>query len=133
MNEPDEIVYDSCQRAKATKIYNCEPQKRADYPYQFIHTHLVGLINPLGFGRERYFFIFTDDFTRHTETYTGIKKSDWFRCLKTFHNLAKTRSKKTRPTEYLRSDYGSELQSKQVDRWLAKEGIIFEPSAPYSQ
>lgn len=132
-NEPDETVCDSCQRAKGIKIYNREPQKRAEYPYQFIHTDFVGPINPVGFGGERYFFTFTDDFTRYTETYTGNKKSDWFRCLRSFHNLAKTRSKEARPIERLRSDCGSELQSKRVDRWLAKEGIILEPSAPYSQ
>lgn len=127
-------ICDSCQRAKATKIYNRqEPQKRAKAPFQFIHTDLVGPINPVGFGGEKYFFTFTDDFTRYTETYTGAKKSDWFSCLKTFYNLCKTRSQKERPVERLRSDYGSELQSKSVEDWLSKEGIIFEPSAPYSQ
>lgn len=33
----------------------------------------------------------------------------------------------------LRSDYGSELQSHKANDWLEKEGIVFEPSAPYSQ
>lgn len=33
----------------------------------------------------------------------------------------------------LRSDYGSELQSHKADDWMQREGIIFEPSAPYSQ
>ena len=126
-------VCDSCQRAKATKIYNREPQERSQYPYQFIHTDLVGPITPTGFSGERYFFTFTDDCTRHTETYTGTKKSDWLECLKAFHNLAKTRTKNSRPTEKIRSDYGSELQSKKVDQWLSQEGIILEPSAPYLQ
>ncbi len=108
-NEPDEIVCNSCQQTKKTKIYNRKPQKRAEYLYQFIHTHLVGLINSLGFGGERYFFIFIEDFTEHTETYNGNKTSNWFWYLKTFHNLAKTRSKKIRPTERLGLDYRSEL------------------------
>lgn len=43
-----------------------------------------------------------------------------------FHNLAKTRTKSSRPTERIRSDYGSELQSKKVDQWLTQEGIILE-------
>ena len=127
-------ICDSCQRAKATKIYNRQkPQKRAKAPFQFTHTDLVGPISPVGFGGGKYFFTFTDDFTRYTETYTGVKKSDWFSCLKTFYNLCKTRSQKERPVERLRLDYGSELQSKRVEDWLLKEGIIFEPSAPYSQ
>lgn len=55
-NESDETVCDSCQPAKASKIYNCKSQKLAKYPYQFVHTDLVGPINPAGFGGERYFF-----------------------------------------------------------------------------
>lgn len=110
-------ICDSCQRAKATKIYyRQEPQKRGKAPFQFIHTDLVDPINPVGFGGEKYSFFFTDDFTRYTETYTGVKKSDWFSCLKAFHNLCKTRSQKERPVERLWSDYGSELQSKRVER-----------------
>lgn len=81
---------DSCQRAKATKIYNRNrPQERADRAYQYIHTDLVGPISPTRFGGERYFFTFTDDFSRYTETYTGSKKSDWFKCLKAFYSLCR--------------------------------------------
>lgn len=80
-NEPDEIVCDSCLRAKATKIYNRKTQKRAEYLYYFIYTNLVILINFLEFGGELYFFTFTNNFTRYTGTNTRNKKSDWFRCL----------------------------------------------------
>lgn len=31
------------------------------------------------------------------------------------------------------SDYGLELQSQKVDKWLINQGIIFEPSTPYLQ
>lgn len=77
MDDSEKHVCDSCQRAKATKIYNRhEPQKRATTAYQFVHTDLVGPINPVGFGGERYFFTFTDNLTRYTEIYTGAQKSD---------------------------------------------------------
>ena len=126
-------ICDSCLRAKATKTYCRDPQKRSERPYQFIHTDLVGPINPVGFSDERYFFTFTDDATRMTDTYTGTKKSDWLKCLKAYHSLCRTRSKNDHPIERLRSDYGSELQSHKADKWMEKEGITFEPSAPYSQ
>lgn len=93
----------------------------------------MGPITPIGLGGERYFFTFTDDNTRTTETYTAKRKSAWFKCLKAFYNLARTRTKLDPPTERLRSDYGSELQSRKVDKWLTNQGIVFEPSAPYSQ
>lgn len=125
-------ICNSCQCAKATKVYNREPQKRAQRPYQLIHTDLVDPIKLIGFSGEHYFFIFTNDCTRMTETYTGSKKSDWLKCLKTYHSLYRTRSKEEHPIECLRSDYGSELQSHNADDWLQRDGIMFQPSAPYS-
>lgn len=124
---------DSCERAKATKHYNRTPRERAKRPYQFIHTDLVGPITPVGFGAQRYFFTFTDDHTRITETYTGRRKSEWLKSVKAFYNLVRTRTGLDQPIERLRSDYGSELQSRKVDKWLTNQGITFEPSAPYSQ
>ncbi len=129
----DECICNSCKRAKATKQYNCMPQERAKRPYQFVHMDLVGPITPVGFGAERYFFTFTDDHTRITETYTGRRKSEWLKSLKAFYNLVCIRTRLDRPIKRLQSDYGSELQSRKVDRWLTKQRITFEPSAPYSQ
>ncbi len=63
----------------------------------------------------------------------GTKKSDWLKCLKLYHSLYRTRSKGEHPIKRLRSDYGSELQSYKADEWMQKEGIMFEPSLPYSQ
>lgn len=124
---------DSCERSKATKHYNRAPQQRAERAYQFIHTDLVGPITPISFGAEGYFFTFTDDYTRITGTYNAKRKSEWLKSLKEFHNLVRTRSGLDRPIQRLRSDYWSELQSREVDKWLTEQGITFEPSAPYSQ
>ena len=132
-NNSDRYICNSCLRAKATKTYHQDSRKRSSKPYQFVHTDLVGPINHVAFSGEKYFFIFTDNTTRMTETYTGTKKSDWLKCLKIYHSLCRTRSKEDHPIERLRSDYGSELQSHKADEWIQKEGITFEPSAPYSQ
>lgn len=86
-------ICDSCQRAKATKFYNWELQKRSQQPYQFIYTNFVGSINLIGFLGKWYFFTFTDDCTKYMETYTGLKKSDWLRYIKIFHSLCCTKSK----------------------------------------
>lgn len=77
------------------------PTEEISTAIPFIYTDLVGPINPVGFSGERYFFTFTDDCTRYTETYTGSKKSDWLKCLKTFHSLCRTRSKQAHPIERL--------------------------------
>lgn len=39
----------SCQQAKATKIYNQESPEQSEHAYQFIHTDLVGPITLTGF------------------------------------------------------------------------------------
>lgn len=88
---------------------------------------------PVGFGDERYFFTFIDDHIRIIETYIVKRKSEWFKCLKTFHNLAQTRTKLDQLTERSRSDYGFKLQSQKNDKWLINQGIVFEPLASYSQ
>ncbi len=87
IDDSKDFTCDSCQRAKATKVHNRQPQTRAQRPYQFVYTDLIGPINPMGLIGKRYFFTFTDDCTRMTETYTGTKKSDWLRCLKTYQSL----------------------------------------------
>ncbi len=126
-------ICNSCLQDKATKIYNRKSQKRVEQLYQFVHTDLVGPINPIGFSGKKYFFTFTDDATRMTETYTGVKKSDWLKCLKTYHSLCRTRSKESHLIERLRLDYRSEMQSHKADEWMQRESITFKPSTPYSQ
>lgn len=94
---------------------------------------LVGPMNSTGFGEERYFFIFINNFSRYIETYMESKKSDWFKYLKTFQSPYQNQSKERYPVEQIWSDYDSELQSKVFDEWLTKESITFEPSTLYSQ
>ncbi len=124
-------IYNSSEKAKATKQYNRTPQKRVKKPYQFVHTDLIGSITPMEFGAKKYFFTFTNDYTRITEIYTWRQKREWLKSLKKFYNLVCIRTGLDRPIEKLWSDYGLELQ--RVDRWLTKQGITFKPSAPYSQ
>lgn len=114
----DELVCDSCERSKATKQYNRAPQQRAERPHQSVHTDFVCPIAPISFGAERYFFTFTDDYTRITKTYIAERKSKWLKSLMAFYNLIRTRTGLNRPIQRLRSDYGSELQSRKVDKWL---------------
>ena len=80
-----------------------------DQAYQYIQKDLIEPINPIGFGEERYFFTFTDNFLRYTKMYTGSKKSNRFKCLKAFHNLYNNQSKEKHLVEQLWSDYSSEL------------------------
>lgn len=68
-----------------------------------------------------------------SEMYIETKKSNWLKCLKIYYSLCRTGSNEDHLIERLRSDYGSELQSHKANKWMQKEGIIFEPSVLYSQ
>ncbi len=132
INDAEGFICDSCERAKAKKQYNCSPQP---IEQSLISTFTQTLLDQLcpSVLEERYFFTFTNNYTRTTKTYTAKRKSKWLKCLKAFYNLTKIRTKQERPTERLQSDYGFELQNRKVDKWLTNQGIIFEPSVPYSQ
>lgn len=53
------------------KYYNHTPQDRAKRPYQFVHIDLIGLIILMEYGVKRYFFMFTNNNIRITESYTN--------------------------------------------------------------
>lgn len=114
----DEHVCDSCEGAKAIKRYNCIPQKRRKRPYQLIHTDIVGLIILIRFGVKRYFFTFTDDHMCITKTYITRWKSKWLKSLKAFYNLICIRIRLEQSIKRLWSNYGSELQSRKVNKCL---------------
>ena len=129
----DSFFCHTCEMSKATKRYNREPQKHATEPFQEVHTNMIGQIKPTGFLGERYFFTFTDSYTRFTHVYTAVHKHEWFSHLQTYYSLAQNKSQKSKPIAKIRTDYGAELRSGISDKWMLKEGITFEPSCPHSQ
>lgn len=74
IDDSKDYFYDNCQRAKVTKVYNCQPQSYTQRLYQFVYRSFVRPINPVGFGKKHYFFTFKNNCTRRTKMYTGIKK-----------------------------------------------------------
>lgn len=67
----------NCYKAKVTKVYNChKPQKWVKTFFEFIYTDLVRSIKIIGFEKEQYFFIFTDNFIKYMKIYTKVKKND---------------------------------------------------------
>ena len=134
VNDITDLWYcDSCERFKATKLYNRSSQEWETEPYAMIHTDMVGPIKSEGLLKELYFFTFTNDKTRYTNVYTAISKNEWFDHLRTYENLTQTKTKLSRSIERIRTDFGTELRSHKVDRWLSDKDIVFEPSALHSQ
>lgn len=116
IDDSKDYICDSCNRAKATKVYNREPKKHVQQSYQFVHIDFVGLMSLISFSDEQYFFTFIDDCTKLMETYIANKKSDWLKCLKTYHSLCRTSSKEEHLIKRLKSDYGAKLQSYKANK-----------------
>lgn len=108
INEPDKLVCDSCQRAKLQRLTIAIPKSNQNAYTNSSTLTLLGLLLHWALGASVTFL----PLMTFTETYTGVQKNDWFRCLKEFYNLAKTRSKELRPTKRLQSDDGSQYTGK---------------------
>lgn len=61
--------------------------------YQYIYVDFMGPIMLISFGKEQYFFMFTDNNTCITKTHIVKQKSEWFKYLKVFYNLVQIRTK----------------------------------------
>ena len=55
-----------------------EASSRASKPLQLVHTDVCGLIIPTSLGKNKYFLIFVDDFSRKTWIYFLKEKSKVF-------------------------------------------------------
>ncbi|RDY08992.1 hypothetical protein CR513_06718, partial [Mucuna pruriens] len=56
-----------------------EAESRANEHFQLVHTDMCGPIDPPSFGKNKYFFLFIDNFTRKTLVYFLKHKSETFK------------------------------------------------------
>lgn len=78
-------AYNIMQISSSTISTNPTPKGSCTNPQMYID--LIGPITPIEFGAKRYFFMFTDDHTRITKTYTEKRKSEWIKSFQAFYNL----------------------------------------------
>lgn len=92
---------------------------------------MIGVIKPIEFLDKQYFFTFTDSYSQFTHVYTAIRKHERFEHLQTYYSLAHKKSQRPKPIAMIRTNFGTKLQSGVSDKWMLKEGIVFEPSCPH--
>lgn len=93
-----------CQLGKLVKQISRKPPQRATKPFQIIHMDTVGPLSPEGIDGERYWILFTDDYTRYR----------WIECFQSrtqvkhkiidFHRRIKTQYGATVAIYYLDND-----------------------------
>ncbi|GJT12880.1 retrovirus-related pol polyprotein from transposon TNT 1-94 [Tanacetum coccineum] len=83
-------VCEGCLFGKhARSSFSKEATSRANEPLQLIHTDLCGPITPSSHGKNHYFILFVDDFSRKTWVYFLKENSQAFEAFKTFKAMVK--------------------------------------------
>ncbi|GJZ25653.1 retrovirus-related pol polyprotein from transposon TNT 1-94, partial [Tanacetum coccineum] len=107
-----------------------EATSRAKEPLQLIHTDLCGPITPPSHGKNLYFMLFIDDYSRKTWVYFLNEKSQAFEAFKKFKAMVE--KEKGLKIKSMRSDRGGEFLSKEFNKFCKDNGIQRFLTAPYS-
>ena len=92
INHPDQVC-EGCSLGKQfTKSFPKESTTRAQKPLKLIHTNVCGPIKPSSLGKNNYFLLFIDDFSRKTWVYFLKQKSEAFRAFKKFKGVVEKES-----------------------------------------
>ena len=115
---------------------HCQPSHRtstkATKPFEQVHADLGGGGSTLAIsvGQNKYYILYTDDCTRFRWLDVLRTKDQAMESFRKFNSMVKNQFS-TRIQRY-QTDQGGEFKSTEMDEFLAKEGIIWEPTVPYA-
>ena len=129
--------------SKNINTYNRQPDSRATYPFQLVHTDLAGPLEPVALDGFKYVINFVDDYSSCLFTYFLQQKSDAVKAAEKFladiapYGKVKTFSfyndiSPSGSVKCIRSDNGGEYLSKEFKELLLKHTIKHEFTSPYS-
>ena len=122
------------------KCANCIESKMSNVPFkndrsktseilELLHTDLNGPHNTIGYGGEKYFLTFIDDYSKCTRIFCIKNKSETASCFIEFvnqvENILNKRVKK------LQCDNGKEYLNKDIYEFIKFKGIQLQPCPPY--
>lgn len=122
------------------KCANCIQSKMTNIPFEndrtkttgileLIHTDLNGPHNTVGFGGEKYFLTFVDDYSKCGKTYCIKNKSETADCLIEYVNLVE--NKFNVKVKKLQCDNGKEYLNQEIYKFIKQKGIELLPCPPY--
>jgi hypothetical protein len=84
INQPDQLCEGCLVSKQFRKSFSKESTTRTNELLQLVHVDVCGPIKPSSFGKNRYFLLFIDDFSRKTWIYFLKEKSQAFKVYKKF-------------------------------------------------
>ncbi|GLU18737.1 hypothetical protein SLE2022_350210 [Rubroshorea leprosula] len=130
VNQPDQLCEGCLLGKQSRKSFPKQSQSRATRPLQLVHTDVCGPITPCSFGKNKYFLLFIDDYSRKTWVYFLKKKSEVLKCFQNFKALVEKES--GFKIQALRSDRGGEFTFKEFQEFCAANGVRHFLTAPGS-
>ncbi|CAB4039167.1 Retrovirus-related Pol poly from transposon TNT 1-94, partial [Paramuricea clavata] len=123
-----EVECKTCTQGKMTQSRNRTPDKRANAPFDLVHSDLAGPISPGGKDGFNYALSFVDDYSGVIMIYFLKHKSDTVEATKQFLADIAPLGK----VKCIRSDNGGEFIGQKFKSLLRENTIKHETCAPYS-
>ncbi|CAL9006850.1 unnamed protein product [Prunus brigantina] len=129
--EQKSIVCDGCMLGKQHRdSFPLESTWRASNPLELVHTDICGQMKTESLSGNRYFLLFTDDFTRMSWVYFIRNKSSALECFMKFKAMTELQS--GFKIKSLRSDRGGEFLSGEFNKFCEESGIQRQLTMAYS-
>ncbi|KAK2979863.1 hypothetical protein RJ640_002776 [Escallonia rubra] len=130
IDQPDQLCKACLVEKQHRHSFPKESISRAKAPLELIHTDVCGPIDPASLGKNIYFLLFIDDYSRKTWVYFLKQKSEVFSTFKRFKALVEKQS--GYQIKAMRSDRGGEFISKEFKAFCEQNGIHRPLTIPYS-
>ncbi|KAM2045153.1 hypothetical protein ACFX1T_009386 [Malus domestica] len=130
ISHPDQVCEGCLLGKQFRKSFPKESTTRAQKPLELIHTDVCGPIKPSSLGKNNYFLLFIDDFSRKTWVYFLKQKSEVFGAFKKFKAAVEKES--GCKIKAMRSDRGGEFTSKKFQEFCEANGIRRPLTVPRS-
>ncbi|KAI0992030.1 hypothetical protein K3495_g16156, partial [Podosphaera aphanis] len=128
-NKPEQFHCPACVLSKSTHEVGNSRVKRAENPFDIVHSDLSGKFSVESLGRKRYYISFIDDFTRYAWIYFIRSKDDTYDAIRQF--VKRIQNQHGITIKKVFSDNGGEYIDRRVEQFFGNHGIDHEFSPPY--
>jgi transposase InsO family protein len=129
ISKPQDSMCKPCQVGKLTRTqFKSKSSTSTEKPLQLVHMDLCGPSRQEGIGKENYFMMIIDDYSRITWVFFLKEKAEAFENFKKFKALTENQIGKR--LKVVRSNRGGEFMSSDFKEFCDKHGIKREYTIP---